>query len=108
MKSITQEYLKKHYSVKEVANFEMVERKPLLICKDGYSISVQASEYHYCTPRINLEDGCYYSVELGFPNEYDELIDKYAEDKGSIYTVFGYVPIEVVDELITKHGGIAS
>lgn len=106
MTSITQEYLKKHYSVKEVANFETVERKPLLICKDGYSISVQASEYHYCTPRTNLEDGCYYEVELGFPNQFDELINSYAEDKDSIETVFPYVPIELVDELIIKHGGI--
>lgn len=100
MKSITQEFLKNSY----VSKYETRSR---VVCKDGYSISVQASEYHYCTPRINLEDGYYYEVELGFPNEYDELIDGYAEDKGSTDTVFPYVPIEVVDELIAKHGCLA-
>lgn len=99
MKSITQEFLKNNVVGK-------YDNRPRIVCKDGYSISVQASEYHYCAPRINLEDGCYYSVELGYPNEYDELINKYADDKDSIDTVFGFVPTSVVDSLIEKHGGL--
>lgn len=55
------------------------ELRPRLYCYDGYSISVQASEYHYCSPRLNgLQD--YQSVELGFPSKEDELINEYAED----------------------------
>lgn len=82
------------------------ELRPRLYCYDGYSISVQASEYHYCSPRLNgLQD--YQSVELGFPSKEDELINEYAEDNpGSLNTVYGYVPIEIVEKLIEKHGGI--
>ena len=82
------------------------EKRPRLYCNDGYSVSVQASEFHYCSPRLNgLQD--YERVELGFPSMEDELINEYADD-GDDYTdtVYGYVPIEVVEKLIEKHGGI--
>jgi hypothetical protein len=82
------------------------EKRPRLYCNDGYSVSVQASEFHYCSPRLNgLQD--YKRVELGFPNMEDELINEYA-DGGDDYTdtVYGYVPIEIVEKLIEKHGGI--
>nr|DAT01606.1 MAG TPA: hypothetical protein [Caudoviricetes sp.] len=82
------------------------ELRPRLYCYDGYSVSVQASELHYCSPRINgLQD--YQSVELGFPSEKDELINEYADyNPGCESTVYGYVPIEIVEKLIEKHGGI--
>ena len=82
------------------------EKRPRLYCNDGYSVSVQASEFHYCSPRLNgLQD--YKSVELGLPSMEDELINEYA-DSGDDYTdtVYGYVPIEIVEKLIEKHGGI--
>ena len=81
------------------------ENRPRLYCNDGYSISVQASSFHYCRPRL---DGIqnYQSVELGFPSMEDELINEYAEDEPYTETVYGYVPIEIVEELINKHGGI--
>lgn len=80
--------------------------RPQLVCKDGFKISVQASKYHYCSPRV---DGyvIYEEVELGYPNMEDELIAKFAEDPGDLTgTVYGYVPVEVVNQLIEKHGGI--
>ena len=40
------------------------------------------------------------------PSELDNLIDIYAEDPGTTETVYGYVPIKVVNKLIKKHGGI--
>lgn len=86
--------------------YEVQENRPRLYCNNGYSISVQASEFHYCSPRINGAQD-YESVELGFPSEEDELINEYA-DSGFDYTdtVYGYVPIEIVEQLIEKHGGI--
>ena len=46
-------------------------------------------------------------MELGYPSEPDELIKEYAEDWDDLTdTVYGYVPIEVVDKLLEKHGGI--
>lgn len=80
--------------------------RPRLCCNDGYSISVQDSAFHYCSPRLNgLQD--YKSVELGYQSAEDELINEYAEDALDYTdTVYGYVPIEVVEKLIEKHGGI--
>ena len=81
------------------------ENRPRLLCTDGFSISVQASKFHYCRPRL---DGAqdYEAVELGYPSMEDELINDYAEDDDYTRTVYGYVPIEVVERLIEKHGGI--
>ena len=81
------------------------ENRPRLLCNDGFSISVQASKFHYCRPML---DGAqdYEEVELGYPSNEDELINDYAEDDNYTRTVYGYVPIEVVEKLIEKHGGI--
>jgi hypothetical protein len=49
-------------------------------------------------------------VELGFPSEEDDLITDYADMyvvDNPTKTVYPYVPIEIVNELIEKHGGIA-
>lgn len=82
------------------------ENRQRLYCNDGYSVSVQASVFHYCSPRLNgLQD--YESVELGYPSEEDGLINDYAESPSDYTdTVYGYVPIEIVEKLIEKHGGI--
>lgn len=76
--------------------------------EDGVSISVQASAYHYSSPRKN---GVRYThVEVGFPSvEIPELL-KYIEDSTGDPTksVYSYVPASVVLEIIKKHGGIRS
>lgn len=36
----------------------------------------------------------------------NNLITDYAEDNTYTDTVYGYVPVEIVDKLIEKHGGI--
>ena len=85
----------------------MLKTRPRLKCKDGFSISVQASKYMYCHPSTNLLGGEYNSVELGFPSEEEPLIRKYAEcDLDLTGTVYGYVPISIVTQVIEKHGGI--
>lgn len=64
------------------------------MCFGELKLSIQASEYHYCSP---CEDCNYYDeVEIGFPNFNfsDGFIQEYAEDKDKPqYTVYGYVPI---------------
>lgn len=75
-------------------------------CADGFEVSIQASRAHYCQPRD--DDGPYWEVELGFPTQRptDEIME-FAEDESQpTRTVYGYVPIEMVDELIAVHGGI--
>ena len=86
-----------------------------IVCKDGFTMSVQASNYHYCTPRINDAEG-YLEVEIGYPRQREPLLDKYVEgfglwvDKDDDYeftnAVYPYVPAEVVIEVIMKHGGM--
>jgi hypothetical protein len=123
--------------------------RPRIVCKDGTSLSVQASRTHYCKPRY---DDCipYFSVEVGFPSirppeEWREYFDgrwqklglagyikRIWKDKSSIYwnlkhlqglgrwrlkqllsfkdnatdSVYGYVPVELVEDFINSHGGI--
>lgn len=100
------EYLQRTRNVKESqwGTFEGI--RPHLICNDGFEVSVQASEYHYCSPRVNGA-AIYNTVELGFPNMEDSLIMEYAENPyNPTGTVYGYVPVSIVNELIEKHGGI--
>lgn len=85
--------------------FIMLKVRPAVVCKDGFTISIQASDSHYCTPRTSTEKE-YETVELGYPSEPDDIITDYAEDDNLTKTVYGYVPVTVVDKLLEKHGGI--
>lgn len=75
--------------------------RPRAKCKDGFSISIQANQFTYCTPKRVLISGEYSHLELGFASEYEELLDEYQEG-----TIYPYVPMEVVEKVIEKHGGI--
>ena len=78
---------------------------PRVVCADGFNMSVQVSRSNYCSPRI--DDAEYYSeVEIGFPSEIEEEILGFAETPDDpTGTVYGYVPVELVDRIIEKHGG---
>ena len=75
-------------------------------CKDGFSVSIQGgSPFHYCVPRKHCNE--YKELELGFPSNIDMTILKYAECKyNPLETIYSFVPIEVVEKMIEKHGGI--
>ena len=77
-------------------------------CKDGFSMSVQASQSAYCTPRSDT--ATYYTeVEVGYPNRMEPLLSEYCEDPTRpCDTVYGYVPANVVSLIITKHGGLVN
>lgn len=78
---------------------------PSITCKDGFSFSVQASLFHYSTPR-NDDAHAYTHFEVGYPSQYEESLAPYAEEPGTTETVFGWVPLRVIVYLINKHGGI--
>jgi hypothetical protein len=100
------EFLKNNYTYHECGGQRYPDVTKRVECKDGYSVSVQANNYTYCTPRFD-EAWPYETVELGYPNTEDELISEYAEDPDiPTDTVYGYVPIDLVNKLIEKHGGI--
>lgn len=76
--------------------------RPRIFCKDGFSVSVQASIFHYCEPRGILDDGEYDSVECGYPNIDVPELHPFQEEIG----VAAYVPIDLVDSILESHGGI--
>ena len=79
-----------------------------VVCKDGFSMSVQANSTSYCNPRINKAER-YKEVEIGYPNRPEDLLLEYAEDDTQpTETVYAYVPAPLVTLVIAKHGGMVS
>ncbi len=76
---------------------------------DGTKLSIQASEYHYCSPRITLPSyEEYTSFEIGFPSRKIDELMRYAEDDDNpTGTVYGYVPKEVIEALIESTGEVS-
>lgn len=76
-----------------------------ITCQSGLELSVQASGIHYSTPRSNY--GPYTEVEVGKTTQVVDELLPYAENANTpTETVYGYVPIEVVQQVIENHGGI--
>lgn len=104
---VINEYLKNNYRETEGLLGKAIPMvTPAVVCKDKFMMSVQASSYTYCNPR---EDKAwpYKNVEIGFPNQKEELIMKYAEDPNDpTETVYAHVPVEIVNKVIEKHGGL--
>ena len=101
------EYIKKTYNISNLGDYRPYIRMRVQ-CNDGFLISIQASAGHYCHPRMTFE-GPYTEVELGYPSCSEELLIPYMEEYDGCKpedTVYPYVPIEVVDKVIKKHGGI--
>ena len=79
-----------------------------VVCKDGFTMSVQAGETQYCHPRETGADK-YTEVEIGFPNRPEDLLLEYAENGNRpTETVYAYVPASLVTLVIAKHGGMVS
>jgi len=87
---------------------EEPKRYQIVICADGFSVSVQAGGPLYCSPSTSDTDR-YAEVELGYPSRPSALLLRYASDpKDPTDTIYPYVPVEIVSELIRAHGGMIS
>ena len=85
----------------------MRKKNKKVICKDGFSMSVQANSTAYCSPRV--DNARYHEVEVGYPSAEEELLLEYAENPNRpTKTVYGYVPTTLVYLIIVKHGGMVS
>ena len=108
-----QEFMKdtvkfKTYKMNNGQTFTMQELRPRIFCNNGVSLSVQASELHYCEPRFsgNLKYDC---VEVGYPSinppeswiEYQEDSERDPKD-----TIYPYIPVGLVEKWINENGGI--
>lgn len=79
---------------------------PCIVCADGFTMSVQVGLNLYCTPRSNF--GPWTAVEIGLPSEVEELLIEYADDpEDPTDTIYRRVPVELVEQVIEKHGGFA-
>jgi hypothetical protein len=76
-----------------------------LVCNDGTTLSVQASQSHFCSPRF--KDSISYSeVEVYFvSSDVPKCWLEYGDNDG-IYNPFAYIPVVMVEEFIDSHGGI--
>lgn len=81
----------------------------------NYKLSIQGSTTHYCTPRQTCTPNMYSTMELAIFNRngwfkitkskiiksftrYNELKER-ADSLDSNYCVFGYVPIDLINDL---------
>lgn len=102
------EFLKRTYKEQKESIIQgLIFIRPRIICNDEFSISVQASEFHYCTPRITSNTIDYEEVEAGYATSEEKDLEPYMESP-NYYTnaVYGYVPVNIINDIITKHGGI--
>jgi hypothetical protein len=86
----------------------MMKQNEQIVCKDGFTMSVQANHGAYCVPRVDDAEK-YVEVEVGFPSKAEALLIEWAEDRNKpTDTVYGYVPAERVALVCAKHGGVVS
>lgn len=82
---------------------------PEMICADGFKMSVQGHYGAYSRPRDDFADR-YTAVEVGYPSGREELLMPYIDggpDTDPLQAVYGYVPIEIIEQIISNHGGLA-
>ena len=103
-----------------------------IFCADGFTVSVIAGGGTYCHPRpvlcyhfadhdmVREPDGYYETaphdfagpydkVEVGFPSEIPEPWEEWSqfaeESEDPTGTIYSYVPVDLVRELVASHGG---
>lgn len=87
------------------------------IMAGNYKLSIQGSTGHYCSPRETIHPSRYYTMELaifrlkgGFLKvskssilrkfeRYDELCERADGPMSGTTVVFGYVPIDLIEDL---------
>lgn len=80
---------------------------PYIVCKDGFSISLQVSNSNYCGSENGYQRFGYEwkTIEFGFPSEEEELLKEFADNEDVCNSV-GCITIELAEEVLAKHGGI--
>lgn len=89
------------------------QKENIVICADGFRMSVIANWGAYCRPRpehSGSPQGPFTHVEVGFPSVRPEpwsVWSEYCDNKEGdpCDTVYGYVPVYMVRALVELHGG---
>ena len=87
---------------------EDLKRNEVVVCADGFTVSVQAHAGAYCIPKMTGAP-VYREVEVGFPSIKEPMLMEWCEEAHRpTDTVYAYVPVQVVTNVIAKHGGMGS
>jgi hypothetical protein len=102
--------VKKHIIESRSATDDRYFIVPKVVCRDGFTMSVQHSSLHYCSPREDFAERKgheFETYEVGYPSEKDDLLIFYAENRDDpTGTVYPTVPAQVVEQVAEMHGGI--
>lgn len=87
---------------------------PPVTCKDGFTMSVQHSSFHYCIPKVDFAERQGFtkgfefdSYEVGYPSEVEDILLPFAEDpENPTGTVYPFVPQQIVEQVAEMHGGL--
>lgn len=81
---------------------------PRVYCNDGFSISIQICKMSYSGTENGIRTfGIDWKlVEWGFPSQPIDGEKYMSENTETTTSVGGYVPVELMEELIEEHGGI--
>lgn len=91
--------------IKDTFDGSPYQIRPRIVCKDGFSMSVQGHFGAYSKPRQN--NIFFETLEIGFPSHKEPLISEFAENQRDLTeTVYPYVDTEIIQQVIDKHGGI--
>jgi hypothetical protein len=81
---------------------------PRVYAMDGFSVSLQIHSGNYCSSENGYRQFGHtmQEVEFGFPSEDEPMLREYAEDPDNITGTVGRIPVNVLEEMFAKHGGI--
>lgn len=80
---------------------------PMIVCADGFSMSVQGHFGAYSYPSDDFAER-YGSVEIFHLSAPEPLFGEHCREYADgITSPMGYVPVWVVNAVIKKHGGLA-
>lgn len=129
---IVNEFFHKHYPDDHATNWEMRQCAgtygreyqtrngsyifPLMVCADGFEMSVQGHFGAYGHPRDDFADE-YTAVEIYMVSAPDPILNAYENqrrsglgreptDRAGMDEPMGYVPIEAAVSVIERHGGM--
>ncbi len=77
-----------------------IQLKPIIVCKDGFSISIQAGESLHSNPRKDNES-FYNSYEICLFGELEPIFTEYLSDG-----IGSYVPFALINHVLESHGGV--